>query len=150
MTQLEDGDPGFPDAKQCKCHPTCLSCGHTSVDWAGGIVASTARRHPIEAPTRCVYCWDGTLAKGADGESKKTGTCPPLPASSEKYEEDFCTKHQSAAFEGRQKWMRLFRSYGTHYTDQVVLGGKMILKYIDQQAVNSAKKKGWSVARRPA
>ena len=43
--------------------------------------------------------------------------------------------------------MKLFRSYGTHYVDQLVLGGKMIFsKYIDQQAVNKAKKDGVQVA----
>ena len=53
----------------------------------------------------------------------------------------FCQKYKDSAHRARQLWMKLFRSYGTHYVDQLVLGGKMIFsKYIDQQAVNKAKK----------
>ena len=47
----------------------------------------------------------------------------------------------------RQLWLRLFRSYGTHYVDQLVLGGKMIFsKYINTTSVSAAKKAGHSVA----
>ena len=63
----------------------------------------------------------------------------------------FCQKYKDSAHRARQLWMKLFRSYGTHYVDQLVLGGKMIFsKYIDEEAVNKAKKAGVQVAMRRA
>ena len=112
--------------KHAGCHgrpdeqgqPPC-SCGKK-----GMRVGNVCYGHPDEIE----YCGDQVREHGV--------AAPP-----------FCQKYKDSAHNARQLWMKLFRSYGTHYVDQLVLGGTMIFsKYIDKKAVNEAKKKGVQVA----